>query len=291
MNNRFLSSWTGLIFGLLLCGSPYTQAADTDTQTGQAEEETEAQQLLEEQARIEAQTEIVEGIMQKQRPERDEVQRRTISRLPDESPLLVYDPWEPMNRAFYNFNAGFDKYVFLPAVSGYQAITPDIVETGVSNFFSNLGEVRNFVNNLLQLRFADTGITLSRFLVNTTVGIAGLWDPATKMGIFEKREDFGQTLGYWGVGSGPYLIIPLLGPSSLRDAGGFGVDFTVASSIDLLNINDDANRDDVRIAVGLLSAIDTRKNTSFRYYGTGSPFEYELVRYAHSRLREIQIEK
>jgi len=73
------------------------------------------------------------------------------------------------------------------------------------------------------------------------------------------------------VGSGPYLIIPLLGPSSLRDAGGFGVDFTVASSIDLLNINDDANWDDVRIAVGLLSAIDTRKNTSFHCYGTGSP--------------------
>ncbi|PCJ35889.1 MAG: ABC transporter [Cellvibrionales bacterium] len=234
--------------------------------------------------------EKLENLMEEQEPEAYEVQRRVKPKLP-ENALLVYDPWEPMNRGIYNFNARFDRAIFLPTVRGYRAVTPDIVEQGVSNFFSNLGEVNNFVNNVLQLQLKSSAITLSRFVVNTTIGVAGLWDPAEKFGMHEQKEDFGQTLGYWGVGSGPYLVIPFLGPSSLRDATGVGVDYVVDYNVDLLDLKDDANKDGIRIGLTLLQAVDVRKNTAFRYYETGSPFEYELVRFAHRQLREIQIEK
>jgi len=232
----------------------------------------------------------VEALMEEQAPEQYEVKRFIKPQVP-ENALLVYDPWEPMNRGIYNFNARFDRAIFLPAVRGYRAITPDIVEKGVSNFFANLGEVNNLVNNILQLQLKSSAITLSRFVVNSTIGVAGLWDPAEKFGMYPQQEDFGQTLGYWGVGSGPYLVMPFFGPSSLRDATGMGVDYAVDYNIDLLDVNDDANKDDIRIALTLLKAVDGRKNTAFRYYETGSPFEYELVRFAHRQLREIQIEK
>jgi len=234
--------------------------------------------------------EKVEDLMEEQAPEKDEVQRLIKPEVP-ENALLVYDPWEPMNRGIYNFNARFDRAIFLPTVRGYRAITPDIIEKGVSNFFSNLGEVNNLVNNILQLQLKSSAITLSRFVVNSTIGVAGLWDPAEKFGMYQQKEDFGQTLGYWGVGSGPYLVMPFFGPSSLRDATGMGVNYVVDYNIDLLDVNDDANKDDIRIGLALLNAVDGRKNTAFRYYETGSPFEYELVRFAHRQLREIQIEK
>lgn len=106
-----------------------------------------------------------------------------------------------------------------------------------------------------------------------------------------RKEDFGQTLGRWGVGAGPYLVLPLLGPSGLRDAGGLAVDFAVQYAIDPLNINGDSDRDDERIALNLLNAVNTRANTAFRYYQTGSPFEYVLVRYAYTRMREVEVER
>ena len=124
----------------------------------------------------------------------------------------------------YYFNAKADEYVLLPVVSGYKAITPDPVERGVSNFFSNLGELPTLANALLQLKFEVALTTFSRFTLNSTIGLAGLFDVASSMGIPEQNEDFGQTLGYWGVGSGPYLVLPLLGPSSMRDAAGLGLD-------------------------------------------------------------------
>jgi len=244
----------------------------------------------EEQDAAQVDREKVEDLMEEQAPEKNEVQRLISPEVP-ENALLVYDPWEPMNRGIYNFNARFDRAIFLPTVRGYRALTPDIVEQGVSNFFSNLGEVSNLVNNLLQLQMKSSAITLWRFVVNSTVGVGGLWDPAAKFGAYEQQEDFGQTLGYWGVGSGPYVVLPFFGPSSLRDATGLGIDYAVDNNIDQLGINDDANKDDIRIGLALLLAVDTRKNTGFRYYETGSPFEYELVRFAHRQLRDIAIEK
>ena len=116
----------------------------------------------------------------------------------------VYDPIEGFNRGTYRFNYYFDKYLFLPVVSTYKFIMPDYFEDRVSSFVDNVYEFNNFTNNLLQLKLKKTGITLSRFVINTTVGVAGLWDPATKWGLHRQTEDFGQTLGHYGVGhAGP----------------------------------------------------------------------------------------
>lgn len=238
-----------------------------------------------------AEAQALEDAMNEQKPERNEVQRRVEVLVTPDAMLLVYDPWESTNRAIYNFNARFDRYVFLPAVGGYRAVTPDIVESGISNFFSNIGEIRNLFNNILQLKIKDSASTLGRFAINTIVGVAGLWDPATRIGMYEKNEDFGQTLGYWGVTSGPYLVMPFLGPSTLRDGVGFGVDYTLNYNVNLLDLNDDANKDGTRIATTLLQAIDARKNVSFRYYESGSPFEYELIRYAYEEKRNSEIKK
>ena len=205
--------------------------------------------------------------------------------------VAAHDPLERFNRLMFRFNAQFDRWVFLPAVNGYRFVMPDVAEKGVTNFFDNLLEIRNFSNNALQGKGKDTLVTAGRFLVNTTVGIAGLFDPATKIGWLRREEDFGQTLGVWGVGAGPYLVLPLLGPSGLRDAGGLGVDYALAYSADLLDVNGDPGKEGERIALNLLNAVDTRSTTAFRYYGTGSPFEYVLVRYAYTRMREIQVER
>jgi phospholipid-binding lipoprotein MlaA len=203
----------------------------------------------------------------------------------------VEDPLEPFNRAMYRFNARFDRAVFLPVVDGYRWITPDPVETGVSNFFENLLEIRNFANNALQLHGADTLVSGARFVINTTLGIGGLFDPATKLGLNVRKEDFGQTLGRWGVGAGPYLVLPLLGPSGLRDAGGLAVDMAANSLADPLQL--DGVRDDAAATAGynLVKGVDARSTTTFRYYRTGSPFEYVLVRFAYTRMREVEVER
>ncbi len=127
------------------------------------------------------------------------------------------DPWESWNRGVYSFNKSVDNAIARPLTEGYKAVTPDIMEQGISNVFSNLGDIPNMLNNLLQGKVLDSFSDLGRLLVNSTVGIGGLWDPASEMGLIKHDEDFGQTLGYWGVGSGPYVMLPLLGPSTLRD--------------------------------------------------------------------------
>ncbi|MBP8925217.1 MAG: VacJ family lipoprotein [Pseudomonadales bacterium] len=209
----------------------------------------------------------------------------------DGSLLEVDDPLEAFNRRMYTFNAGFDHLVFLPVVHGYQWVMPDFAERGVRNFFSNLLEIRNFLNNALQLQGEDSVVTLGRFVINTTVGIGGLFDPATRIGMLVRKEDFGQTLGRWGVGAGPYLVLPLLGPSGLRDTAGLAIDFATQYAIDPLNVNDAGDKNGERITLNLLNAVDTRANIAFRYYQTGSPFEYVLVRYGYTRMREVEIER
>lgn len=141
------------------------------------------------------------------------------------------DPWEGWNRKVYSFNKAIDGAIAKPITVGYQAVTPDFVETGVSNIFSNLGDVPNFLNNLLQGKGKDSVSDLARFVVNSTLGIAGLWDPASSMGLDKHDEDFGQTLATWGVSGGPYVMLPLLGPSTLRDTLAYPVD----SEFDLVN--------------------------------------------------------
>lgn len=128
------------------------------------------------------------------------------------------DPWEGFNRGVFKFNDTVDRYTLKPIAKGYQWVTPEIVQTGVSNVFDNLGELQNFGNNVLQLNFRDAGIDTARFAFNSVFGIVGIFDVATKMGLERSDQDFGLTLAHWGVPSGPYLVIPFLGPSTVRDA-------------------------------------------------------------------------
>lgn len=128
------------------------------------------------------------------------------------------DPWEGVNRNVHEFNEVMDTYVARPVAKGYRFILPQFVRTGVGNFFSNLGEVPTTVNDLLQAKPGDALKSSGRFVINSTLGIAGLFDVASWMGIEEHSEDLGQTLAVWGVGSGPYVVLPFLGPSTLRDS-------------------------------------------------------------------------
>lgn len=127
------------------------------------------------------------------------------------------DPWEPVNRAIFSFNDTVDRFTLKPVAKVYDRVVPEPVSNSISNVFSNLGEPRNLVNDTLQGKFHAAGIDTARFLLNSTVGVLGVFDVATKMGLQRNDEDFGQTLGAWGVPSGPYVVLPLLGPSTVRD--------------------------------------------------------------------------
>lgn len=130
------------------------------------------------------------------------------------------DPLESLNRGIYTFNDGLDTVLVKPAAEIYQGVVPPVARTGVSNVFSNLNDVIVALNNLLQGKFAEGVSDVGRVLLNTTAGLFGLFDIATVAGLEKHNEDFGQTLGYWGIGNGPYLVLPLLGPSTLRDTVG-----------------------------------------------------------------------
>jgi phospholipid-binding lipoprotein MlaA len=135
------------------------------------------------------------------------------------------DPWESMNRSVYNFNEVLDNVAIKPAAKAYAAVLPSPVRTGIHNFLGNLGDVWSMANSALQLKGQATVETLMRITVNTVFGLGGMLDVATEMRLEKRKEDFGQTLGYWGVKPGPYVVLPIFGPSTLRDA--------VATPIDL----------------------------------------------------------
>lgn len=200
--------------------------------------------------------------------------------------LQIYDPLELWNRRVYHFNYRFDQWVFLPIVNGYRYVTPNLVQTGVSNFFSNLGDVPNLLNSLLQFKAKRSLQIGARLLLNTTVGVAGLWDPATRIHLPKQKEDFGQTLGFYGAPAGPYLMLPLLGPSNLRDTGGLVVDFSAKSQINLLNV---AEASINHPEITLLEIVDQRSTVNFRYGQLNSPFEYEKIRFFYHESRKLQI--
>lgn len=200
--------------------------------------------------------------------------------------LNVYDPLESWNRRVYHFNYRFDEWVFLPVVDGYRYITPGFLRSGVSNFFNNLGDVPNLLNSLLQFKGQRSMETTGRLLLNTTIGIAGLWDPATMMGLPRQSEDFGQTLGFYGLPGGPYIVLPILGPSNLRDTGGLVFDFAAESQINFLNVSQvSENHPEILI----LRGIDKRYQNGFRYGQLNTPFEYDKVRYVYTEARKLQI--
>ena len=203
------------------------------------------------------------------------------------SVLRVYDPWEPFNRRMYAFNARFDQYLFLPTVDAYQRL-PVFAQDRFHNFFRNIDDIRNLVNSLLQFKAKVALNTSARLVWNSTLGILGLWDPATAMGIPKQKEDFGQTLGHWGIAPGPYLVLPILGPSSLRDGVGSLADFGLYFYTHPVNFIDDFY---ASTAYTGIYAVDLRSSLNFRYYQTGSPFEYQLVRLLHTKVRQTEVDK
>lgn len=134
------------------------------------------------------------------------------------------DPLEGYNRAAYEFNDGLDRYLLKPVAEGYESITPEPVMSGINNFFSNLDDIIVIFNDLLQLKPKQFASDIGRFIINSTLGLGGLIDWASDMNMPKHQEDFGQTLGYWGVPEGPYFVIPFLGPSTIRDSAGLFVD-------------------------------------------------------------------
>ncbi|MCF6282946.1 MAG: VacJ family lipoprotein [Candidatus Polarisedimenticolaceae bacterium] len=148
---------------------------------------------------------------------------------------VVSDPWEPYNRTVDDFNEGFDQHIGIPVAEGYQVVTPDVVDHGVSNFFANLLDVNSAVNNLLQLKVDRSLSDIARVMINSTVGLLGFFDVASDLNLQSYKEDFGQTLGYWGVGSGPYFVLPFLGPSSVRDTIGLVADVMI-NPLTLVNL-------------------------------------------------------
>jgi phospholipid-binding lipoprotein MlaA len=144
----------------------------------------------------------------------------TVALLPLAAQAAEDDPWEGVNRVIFRFNDTIDTYALKPIAQGYDYITPQFLEDGIHNMFKNVGEVTNFANDVLQAKPAAAGVDTARLIFNTTFGLLGFFDVGTKMGLQRNDEDFGQTLGHWGVGSGPYVMLPFLGPSTVRDAFG-----------------------------------------------------------------------
>jgi phospholipid-binding lipoprotein MlaA len=147
------------------------------------------------------------------------------------------DPFEPMNRAVYRFNDELDKAVTRPVAEAYRHFVPPVVRTGIDNFFSNLNDVLVALNNALQGKVPDAINDLGRVAVNTTLGVLGFRDVATGLGVQKNNEDFGQTLGRWGFGDGPYIVLPILGPSSVRDTFGWAGDIYTHPLIAVDNVN------------------------------------------------------
>ena len=167
---------------------------------------------------------------------------------------------------------------------------PEFARKGVHNFFGNLGEFSNLANALLQGKVSQSGETFGRLVVNSTLGIAGLMDPATGFGLHHQNEDLGQTLGHWGVGSGPYVVLPILGPSTLRHIPGLIVDRIYHPLYEPYPWLADLKSEETT-AIALVDGIDTRANIGFRYYEMGTPFEYLWVRNLFLEYRELEVRK
>ncbi len=209
----------------------------------------------------------------------------------DENVSRTRDPWEGFNRSMYKFNYEADRFVLLPVVAGYETVVPRFARTGVSNFFANIREVRTLYNCMLQAKGTKSLVTLGRFVTNSTIGIGGLFDPATAFGMRRENEDFDRTLETWGVGTGPYLVLPILGPNTARSAGGLAVDggvrWAIANAIDPFGGTGAST--EIETGITGLETVDLRYRESFRYYDSDYPFEYYMVRYLFSQERELKI--
>lgn len=190
------------------------------------------------------------------------------------------DPLEPLNRGVYKFNEGVDTMLLKPAAEVYQGVVPPVARTGVSNVFSNLNDVVVALNNLLQGKVTKALSDVGRVLINTTAGLFGIFDVATPSGLEKHDEDFGQTLGYWGVGDGPYLVLPFFGPRNLRDAAGSFVDFKA----DPLQYLDPAHTRNQLWALRLVSR-RTELLSASKLLSVAALDEYEFTRDAYLQRR------
>jgi phospholipid-binding lipoprotein MlaA len=197
--------------------------------------------------------------------------------------MQTYDPWGRLNRFTYRFNARFDEALFIPVANNYRRL-PSPLRAGVHNFFGNVAEIDSFINYTLQWRLNRTVRSVGRFVINSTIGIGGLFDPASKMHLEKAPTGFGTTLAKWGMHPGPYLVMPFYGPSTLREGIGFGVDYGTLYVIDPAWIY----RGYQSWGLGILNAVDQRASIDFRYYSTGSPFEYETIRFLYVRKKLIE---
>lgn len=191
------------------------------------------------------------------------------------------DPLESYNRAMFGFNEGLDKYLLKPVSEGYDAVMPSPVKTGVSNFFSNIGDLFVIINDLLQFKITQAIADTGRFFFNTTLGLYGLVDVASPMGLHKHHEDLGQTLATWGVGSGPYIVLPFFGANTLRSSGGL----IVESIYDpIYSIKDDNSR----YATISLTTIDTRYKllSASRVAEQAALDKYTFIRDAYLQHRE-----
>ena len=193
------------------------------------------------------------------------------------------DPYENINRKFYSFNDTLDKNFVEPVAKKYAQYTPDPVRNGITNFFENSGYLNTIANDLLQGKMTQTAQDSGRFLVNSTIGIGGLFDPATAMGLKQHNEDLGQTFGKWGAKEGAYLMLPLMGPSSFRDVGSPVMDMFLNPLTYFASV--------VTIPAGVVSAVNTRANlldaTRIRDQAALDP--YTFVREAWRQQREYEI--
>lgn len=196
-----------------------------------------------------------------------------------------HDPWEPFNRSVFEFNEGLDAYVLKPVVAGYRFVLPEFIRDGIYNFFSNYSDIYTALQNLLQGKPGDAFSDLMRVVVNTTFGLGGLIDMATPGGLPKHKEDWGQTFGVWGIPSGPYVVLPFFGPSSVRDTFGTAADL---ESDYLFGYVKDIG---LRNSITGLRVVNAR-NT---YYEAGDLLDgaaidkYSFMRDAYIQRREYQI--
>ena len=209
----------------------------------------------------------------------------------------INDSLEPFNRRMYAFNTQLDRKVLYPASRVYSAVVPKPIRKGISNFYNNFSEIPTFVNSLLQLKPGKAVNALGRFVVNSTVGVLGVADVAKNMGMKRDPETMGDTLGHYRVGTGSYLVLPMFGPSNIRDAIGTGIDTVTEGAV--RGVAEEKLFFDTRVfdktvygfTRPVVTGLNARSILSMRYGDLNSPFEYDLVRALYHNYRKIQVVK
>lgn len=197
----------------------------------------------------------------------------------------VDDPFESFNRSMYTFNDKADRYVLKPVAEAYRYVTPSFLDEGITNIFDNLDDVETFINSLFQGKFHNATVTLNRIIYNTVFGLGGFFDVATSFGLINEEEDFGQTLAVWGYEDSSYLVLPFLGPSTVRDFGGFVVDSVIYDPLDEW----DEIEDRERLALMVLKIIDKRADLLAAEHLMVGQDPYVFLRNAYLQNRNFMI--